>query len=831
MTPPHPTPVPRRRWLFPAFLLLALVGALAAVFFLLGVEKEPVVVAVAVTQYDAPDWPPNPYAEQDARGFAGQFARPFLAFERQGKAGILTTLRDAVTEANAGERPLVLYLSALGTVAGDTAYVLPSDARVDAVSGWLTLDDLLTPFRAATTPVLLVLDVRPARVPLRLFPAGDVNETLDAELDALATAGKLPFTVLTANTPKGGAVALHPLQRSLFGLAVAHAAGGAADGWSPGGGKDDLIRVEEFTAHAISATADGATAFGETQVPRVHRSSVGRDFTLRSLPNTGAEPLPEPAPPRAYPPLLTAAWTAADEAHAADFHLRVPGRMRPFVAHAVRAEQRWLGGIGNAAVGQTLDPKPDAFTAAVAARGPVPFPVVSLARHAKGASVGDHGRPAEALLRKAVEAIRTPTEKLKEDVDKELAKITADETVAADVVAAAAFDAAQTLDAPTQDQLRQLLRLATAPRVRKPFAELATLECLCGLPPGRFAQRLKPEGSVRKALTAAELAERAAAIDPRSHAWLTGELAAADTIRRAALVALCDPDAEATAIRGAPLKFEDAARRYGTVIATADRLHRARGVSAAARAVRDDLATDGPPAPAPRPGEWEKSVREMVDAYGELEARLRPSAVVADDLGRVADSVHDRVAALLAARERETPAPTVRELERLLRWPGWTGKKRQALRTELWNRSGEATARVLAGWPTAYKPPLLGRPAASTAVPGESIRDLRIALALHVSDNRTGVEVATAFDAKRNDLSDRTAFAAMVRAVSEVLARGRGAPPPDADRDAHLAAAREFAGWLANERYEVDAAAVADIVFEPGFAPARKWRDVAESCR
>jgi len=823
MTPPRPTPGSRRRWLLPAFLLLALAGALAAVFFLLGDEREPVVVAIAVTQYDAPEWPPNPYAEQDARGFADRFAKPFLAFERQGKAGIPATLGSAVAEANKGERPLVIYLSALGTVAGDTAFLLPSDARVEAESGWLKLEEILTPLRAATTPTLLILDVRPARVPLRLFPTGDVNERLDAELAVLATAGNLPFTVLTSNTPKGGAAVLYPLSRSLFGLACSHAAGGAADGWTPAGGKDDLVRVEEFTAHVIAATANGSRLLGEAQVPRVHRSSAGEDFTLTKLPSRGAAALPEPAAARAYPPLLTEAWTVADEARAAGFDLRVPGRMRPFTVNALRAEERWLAGIGDAAVGQTLEPKPAAFKAEVAARGPVSLPVMSVARLAKGATFADHGRAAEPLLRKALDAIRTPTPMLKEEVDKELAKIAADMATPADAIAAAVFDAATKLKDPAQEQLRQLLRLATASPQRKPFAELATLEVLAGLPPGRFELRFKPEDTVRRVLDATEQAERAAAFDGRSRQWLTAALAAADNFRRDALVALCDKDAPAADVRTARLKLEEAARGYTAAVATADRLHRARGVFEAARAVRDDLATDGPADPSPRPGEWERNVRELADGYGELDARLRPpvlgAAVIAADLGRVADAVKDRVAALTTTRTSEAGTPTVRELERLLRWPGWSAAKRQALRADLFKRAEDATSKVLAGWPTAYKP----APGVGTAppftVPGESIRDLRIALAL--ADDSAARELAIAFDAARPTLTDRRAFGAMVKSVAAV--RARNCPvAPDAERDAHLADEWTYAAWLAIERYEADAAAVEKIDFESGFAPAKR---------
>ena len=138
---------------------------------------------------------------------------------------------------------------------------------------------------------------------------------------------------------------------------------------------------------------------------------------------------------------------------------------------------------------------------------------------------------------------------------------------------------------------------------------------------------------------------------------------------------------------------------------------------------------------------------------------------------------------------------------------------------------------MLAGWPTAYKAAPLTGTGAATAVPGESVRELRIALALHVVGDRAGLELATAFDANRNQLTDRTAFAAMVRSVSELLVRGHGRIPPDADRDAHVTAERTYVAWLAGERYEADAAAVTDIAFEPGFFPAKRWREVAENCR
>src|SRR5262245_3157105 len=75
-----------RRWFWAALAVAALAGVTAGLFVYLRPDPEPVLLAIPVMQYAHPDWPPNPWAEADARGlrerFGGDSAQAFQVQEK-----------------------------------------------------------------------------------------------------------------------------------------------------------------------------------------------------------------------------------------------------------------------------------------------------------------------------------------------------------------------------------------------------------------------------------------------------------------------------------------------------------------------------------------------------------------------------------------------------------------------------------------------------------------------------------------------------------------------------------------------------------------------------
>ena len=268
----------------------ALGGAIAGLLFYLWPDPPPVILAMPITAYgQQPDWPPNPWAEADARSLLERDAEVRRqTFQAQDKPAILRELDRAATETR--KQPLVVYLSALGVAATDKVHLIPGGGRPDDPSTWLALDEVLARVRRAATPRLLILDVRPATDPRTVLTGQDVNEVLDATLARLGEAGELPFLVLTANTPAAGAASLRPFKRSAFGLALTHGAGGAADGWIPERKRDGRVSAQ-LGAYTREVTHQISTIAGfPAQTPRLHGS--GGDFDLFTTPRTGPTPLP-----------------------------------------------------------------------------------------------------------------------------------------------------------------------------------------------------------------------------------------------------------------------------------------------------------------------------------------------------------------------------------------------------------------------------------------------------------------------------------------------------------------------------------------------------------
>src|SRR5262249_6796317 len=177
---------------------------------------------VAVTEYTNPNYPPNPWAQQDSDALRGLFGSDSeQAFGGQEKHLLLQKLDDLAqrtAKSPDSGRPVVIHLTSLGVAYGGKVHLLPGSADPATPSSWLPLDSVLTALGRGNSPRLLLLDVgRPAADARLGILNDDVSTALDAELTAADSAGKLPFFVLTSCGPGQFSQTSPELRRSVFG--------------------------------------------------------------------------------------------------------------------------------------------------------------------------------------------------------------------------------------------------------------------------------------------------------------------------------------------------------------------------------------------------------------------------------------------------------------------------------------------------------------------------------------------------------------------------------------------------------------------------------------
>jgi hypothetical protein len=702
-----------RKWLGAALLLAALGGAIAGLLVYLWPAPDPVLLAIPVSEYAHPDWPPNPWAEADARGVRDRFGLDSAqAFQVQEKARILRELRQAADDSRGvyRRRPVVVYLCALGVAADGKVFLVPGDGRPDDPSGWLPLGELLDQLPRDGAPLLLILDVRPAASPRSVLPAADVNEELDATLAKLDAAGDLPFHVLTANTPPEGPCVIRPLRRTAFGLALAQAAGGAADGWGPDRRKDGRVSVTELAAYVRETTHYVSVRYGHPpQLPRLH--GKGRDFKVISVPGAGPAKLPEPADPEAYPDWLRKGWEERDAWAGKDrLDLRAPRLVRHLNLVAARAESRWLAGRDAEAVRAQFQPVADELReAAKGLASPAPL-VRTVARVRRDPRIDV--RAAEAALRPVFDKVRTPAPaaaddpKGPKDDGSKAAMATAwgkpPDAPPHDATAAALFGFALELREPSQRQLQLLAEFTRGFKPRPRHAELLALDLVAAVPPERVG-RWKA-GTVRALLEATRAAEEAVACDGRCLPWVRGRVEEADKVRREAVAVLCDAASPDEAMWEAGGRLERVVRDYAEVRAAAAELERAFGECEETRAVLADLGVTFPDELAPVPEAVATAWAALAEDFRQLRVLLRPpdqpGLPSPHELRRATDSTaanRVRLRSLVRVPDGATP----RQLERALGWPWWTHGERGDLHRRLDAAGREAAGRVLAGWPGA----------------------------------------------------------------------------------------------------------------------------------
>ncbi len=715
-----------RRIAAAALVVALLVGLVLSLPLLVNKSREPICFAVPVVEYHKlrdSRWPPNPWAESDAHGLRDRFEGDSAqAFQHQEKAALTRELADAVKRADDEKRPLVVYLTALGTVANDTPYLLPADARPDDPSSWLTLDDVLDPIRRGNTPRLVVLDVRPVRSSRAALPTNEVNELFDAKLSARHEANDLPMLVLTANTPATGPLILPTVKHTAFGLALDRGIRGDADGWLPNEKPNQELTARELAMYARECTH---AATGGAQRPQLY--GHGPDFRLLTLP---PERTPAAEPERlAYPKFLADAWADIDKARAGGLPGRAPRAMRQQTDAAVDADRGWLAGTSDAALKERFDGTFTAFRTELA--GDVlaapKVPVASIARARRDTPDFDtQVKAAGVALQPVLDLLKSDTfaDARKADpakanglLEAKLGEVKLPETVPFPAVAAALW--ASAVETPQVGHIRTLLGIANKlpVKVKPALAELAALHLIALTPDNREAKTLAD--AIPAWLDATAAAEAAVLFDARGLPLVTSRLNKAEKVYREEAVVLVDPNTTRVRFAQVAENLRAAQSEYGTVREDAGIASEAWQRVQDTRAALADLA-DRYPHELTRPTTGrECSLTELTDAFSTVVAHLGAGPA---DFARV-----KRDSATLQTRYQTVFAPVKlpaggRVPESSLDWPGWSSAERKAVVDRLQDASGE----VLAKWPTvptgrdlpAPKP--VGRDVFS-----ESVRDLR----------------------------------------------------------------------------------------------------------
>lgn len=828
------------RWFAAALAVVALGGAIAGLLFYLWPDPPPVILAMPVTAYNQPDWPPNPWAEADARSLLERAPEGGAqTFQAQDKQAILRELDRAAAETR--KQPLVVYLSALGVAATDKVHLIPGGGRPDDPSTWLALDEVLARVRRATTPRLLILDVRPATDPRAVLTGQDVNDVLDGTLAKLSTAGELPFLVLTANTPAAGAASLRPFKRSAFGLALAHGAGGAADGWNPELKRDGRVSARELAAYTREVTHQIAANAGfPDQTPRLHGS--GGDFDLFTTPRTGPAPLPTLGDLEPYPDWLQAAWKDRDAWAADNLDRRAPRVFHHFTLATMRAEQHWLAGGNGDAIKAAFDVPASRLRAVRPSFSPLASPASSVARAERkpGLTIAAATSALQPVFNRVLE---TPSPE-RDKALVEAMKAVWDKPPEAepfDAVAVVVFTFARNLEKPTHDQMKHLAALLGGLRPRPPrHAELQSISLVGGLTPEQVEKW--PAGTIALLLGVARDAEDAAAIDGRCLPWIRDALAKADETRRTALRDLCNPR-NTNAMREAAVAALDAAGKdYRTVRAAAGALTSAFHEYEETRAVLVDLAVAYPFDALPLSKELGSRWHNLADDFGKLQQMLRAPAAPALPNGAELERATQTVLAGRQFLRQALSVPdsgSVRQYERLLRWPHWSQAERGQLLARLAEAERAAVRRVLDSWPkeppnrdTPTAPPMGDQRTASDA--GELHRTMKL---LQLVEGPDAGDLKTEFDR----LGARPAHAAVAELARKVRLASRrklaetyltadparqalmgwmvdpddvpayeqpgSAGPPNPEAPERRGAEKAFHDWLANKRYGADAAA------------------------
>ena len=666
-----------------AFLFLGLLGILAGIAaFVLRSEPKPLFFAVSISEYDAVEWPANPYAKQSADRLRELFDKESTqAFQDQEKNRFTASIAQALRQERS---PIVLYLCTYGIPWDDTVYLIPGNADPSETTSWIALDDVLKPIRNHRDKVFLILDIRPVRSSLILSNGKDVAGELERALLAKEQRGELPFPVLNAGHGPLGPLPVPSRGTTWFNLRLVEGLRGKADGSGSTGKQDKIIGVRELSDFTI----DGMNGVPPAAA-RCRLHGTFEDFPLLNV-SPSATPEVEAAP--------VAAAEADRRQPLYDFRdsgaaYRFPRLDRLARWTLGRAEQQRFTGA------DTRDADEQAKRAATLLKSvpaPIRPPPTSMAVQVQTPEAD------EVKRRAAIDAVGSLLDMIRagakpEDFKGALAAFQAKwkAGLSRSAIDEELLGFLDRLEEPTQDHFRQLEQILQAMRPGRSAVETATIELLAAAPVN-FQGRRWPKGMAKEIAKTASSAEAACAVEAAALPWIEKQIAELDRERRELMLRLFDrdrPDDDYartadgnSTLRKLVLIRTDyqACRQIGDVVAEAQREARV------ARVVLSDLNDDAYARIGPNAKAVQRCVQQLVDALIDVQAGLREPAVAFD-----MDRWKTRTLLIRDLRKQlqdlhTVPAnATYLEATALLRCEVWSARQRAELKAAAtaWERS------------------------------------------------------------------------------------------------------------------------------------------------
>ncbi len=546
-------------------VIAALLGVLAAWLLYPGRMPSPHFLGIWISEYRDPI-PVNPWAEQGRRAFLtipwrddpGAVSQAFTSQQRN----LLVQELENLARKKAGDA-VVIYLGAHArTDQKGEVFLLPADTDLSRPKTWLSMADVFRHLKACPARhKLLLLDVlQPFTEPRAGVLANDVADRLDPALQA-AVEDDPRLLVLSACAPGQVSLASEELGHTVFAYYLLQGLGGRADGYGPGGKRDQRIHVRELADYVTGHVDRWAWVCRESrQTPRLY--GPAEDFPLVLVPPEGAPP-EGTALERAYLDWLHQRWELRDEWWNDDTFRAAPEVYRDLEDELLRAERRWRGGVSPRRVEQDLalriaelKQRRERLVPAVRTAEPL-----SLARAvARGRKPpdpsGDARRELHDLLgRHATPSVPKPNPedtRLKKEQEKFLQPF-------ADApfdLAWMVFDVAAAERALRPEHLRFLVGLLPVKAGSPQYAEITFLRSLAKLAEGpKEDPKAWPAEAVHHALRCTGEREKALAGDRRTSSWVEGVRAGADRVYNQGVRLLFAPD-QASRDKAGPLLGE-----------------------------------------------------------------------------------------------------------------------------------------------------------------------------------------------------------------------------------------------------------------------------------
>src|SRR5262245_36341054 len=599
------TPGPKRAGGKQKFLLLfgmlGLVGMIVGLITLIRPTPKPLYLGIAVTEYSNPNWPPNPWGQQDSKAIESlpwdEGKQAFQAQERQKIIQELNALADRTAQSADKGRPIVVHFTSLAVVWDGKVYLLPGNAQPAEPNSWLPLEEVLAALRRGQGPRLLLLDVARPVADARLgILSDDVAAGVDAELAKAQKDGNLNFLVLTACKKGELSHGSWELRRSVFGYFVEQGARGLADGWD-GNNPNAEIKALELVKYVQAQVANWAKNQAlPAQTPTLYGN--GDDFVVISprkpyptlaLPER-SEPPPEkdkppdkdkagdkdkdkPAEPKSdYPKWLADAWTIRDTWRENGSYRRAPRTYRHYEELLLRSERRWLAGDDAGVVEKAFTAEAAKLRAQLAGYLPGKIDPLSIAEARRRLTKAEETQVAGNLstLLNRMSGPAPPTEM---EVNEGLTPFLKmpPEPNPTEAMALAALNRVKEIADPSDAQLaafKSLFDKILAPWPPPPPPDVLLVPYLVNMKKTQLERWADQKLMVKQLiLQTGAIAEEAAVIDPRALPWVKAELDEAFKLRRDGLFSVSTGDS--TERKAGRDNLEASAAKFRKILADA----------------------------------------------------------------------------------------------------------------------------------------------------------------------------------------------------------------------------------------------------------------------